>query len=171
MRLRHPILIGALAVALLDIVEPVIFYALRGVQPIRVFQGVAAGWLGRDSFAGGLPTALVGAATHLFIATIVVTVYWIASQKFPMLTRRPVASGIVYGLAVYVMMTFVVVPLSAAGAGIRIPPPVLLANGIFAHLVCVGLPTAFIVRAGSADAPSGTDALNATTRRAPPESA
>jgi len=143
------LLAGIAAVAVLDGLEPVIFYALRGVHPIRVFQGIAAGLLGRESFNGGIPTMLLGMGLHLFIASVVVLVYWLASRKWSGLTERPVRYGVLYGLMVYVVMSFGVVPLSAAGSGIRMPPPVMLANGIFAHLFCVGLPTAFAVRAAA----------------------
>ena len=145
MRRLHPVLIGSLAVAVLDGIEPVIFYALRGVHPMRVFQGIAAGLLGRESFNGGVPTMVLGMGLHLFIASVIVTLYWLASRRWKALAERPVPYGILYGLVVYAVMTFIVVPLSAAGSGIRIPPPVMLANGIFAHLFCVGLPTAFAV--------------------------
>jgi hypothetical protein len=152
MRRLHPVLIGSLAVAVLDGLEPVIFYALRGVRPMRVFQGIAAGLVGRESFNGGIPTMLLGMGLHLVIASVVVTLYWLASRKWTALAERPVPYGILYGLVVYAVMTFVVVPLSAAGSGIRMPAPVMLANGIFAHLFCVGLPTAFAARAAGRQA-------------------
>ncbi len=146
---KHPILLGAGAVAVLDGLEPVIFYAFRGVHPMRVFQGIAAGLLGREAFNGGIPTALLGLGLHAFIATVVVATYWLASRQLPILTRRPFLCGPLYGLAVYVVMTFGVVPLSAAGAGVQMPRLPMLVNGIFAHVFCVGIPTALAVRQAS----------------------
>lgn len=150
MRLPRAILAGVLAVAVLDIVEPIIFYGLRGVPPIRIFQSVASGLLGREAYAGGVPTALLGAALHLFIASIVVIVYWVASRRVRVLTQRPLLCGVLYGLAVYAVMTFIVIPLSAIGGGVRIPALPALLNGIFAHVVCVGPPTAYAARRASA---------------------
>lgn len=148
MRLPRSILVGILAVAVLDILEPIIFYGVsRGTHPIRVFQSVASGVLGRASYDGGAGSALLGAALHVFIASVVVLVYWLASRRLPVLTKRPVLYGVLYGLAVYAVMTFVVIPLSAIGGSMRIPPLPALLNGIFAHVVCVGPPTAFAARA------------------------
>jgi len=147
MRLPRAILAGMVAVALLDILEPIIFYGLRGTPPIRIFQSVASGLLGRQAYAVGLPTALLGAALHFFIASVVVVVYWLASRRLPLLTQRPLLCGVLYGLAVYAVMTFVVIPLSAIGGGLRLPQLPALLNGIFAHVVCVGPPSAFAARA------------------------
>lgn len=58
-----------------------------GAHPVRVFQGIAAGVLGRESFNGGLPAALAGAGLHAFIASVGVVVYRLASRKLPALAR------------------------------------------------------------------------------------
>ena len=144
----RPILAGIIAVAVLDILEPILFYGItRGTPPTRIFQSVASGLLGRQAYAGGGASAVLGAALHLFIAAVVVVVYWQASRRLPALTRRPLVYGVLYGLAVYAVMTFVVIPLSAIGGGVRIPPLPALLNGVFAHVVCVGPPAAFAARA------------------------
>ena len=147
MRLPRAILAGIVAVAVLDILEPIIFYGFRGVAPIRIFQSVASGLLGREAYAGGIPSALLGAGLHVFIASVVVIVYWLASRRLPVLTERPLLCGVLYGLAVYAVMNFVVIPLSAIGGGLRVPQLPALLNGIFAHVVCVGPPSAFAARA------------------------
>src|SRR5688500_16084412 len=70
---------GALIVALLDGLYPVILYGLRGVTPDRVFQGIAAGLLGREAFRGGMVTAALGLGLHVFIALVVVATYFALS--------------------------------------------------------------------------------------------
>jgi hypothetical protein len=150
MRLPKAIVAGIFAVAVLDILEPILFYRLtRGTPPIRIFQSVASGLLGRASYDGGIASAVVGAALHLFIASVVVTIYWLASRRLNALVERPLLWGVVYGLAVYAVMNFVVIPLSAIGGGLRVPPLPALLNGIFAHVVCVGPPAAFAARAAA----------------------
>jgi len=139
---------AALVVGTLDIVEVTIFYWLRGVKPISVVQGVAVGLLGRDAFKGGIPTALLGLAIHFFIATVVVCVYHFASRKIAVLRHKPIVMGVLYGLAVWAFMNFVVVPLSAAGPPKFRPP--MVANGLFAHVFCVGIPAALLARARQA---------------------
>jgi hypothetical protein len=152
MRLPRAVVAGMFAVAALDIIEPIIFSALRGGAPIRVLQAVASGVLGRASYSGGVPAALLGAGLHLFIASVVVIVYWLASRRVPVLTRRPLVCGALYGLAVYAVMTWVVIPMSAIGGGLRMPALPMLLNGLFAHLFCVGIPAALFARAASRDA-------------------
>ena len=151
MPVPRAILVGILAVAVLDILEPIVFYGFRGVPPIRIFQSVASGLLGREAYAGGFPSAALGGALHLLVASVVVLVYWLASRRMRVLTERPVVCGVLYGLGVYAVMTFIVIPLSAIGGGLRIPALPALLNGIFAHVVCVGPPTAFAARAARVD--------------------
>jgi hypothetical protein len=137
--------LAALVVGTLDIGEVILFYGLRGVAPIRVVQGVATGLYGRASFQGGLRTALIGLALHFFIATVVVSVYHFASRRIALLRRAPVAMGTFYGLLVYAFMNAVVLPLSAAGPPKMVLP--IVANLLFAHVFCVGIPTALLARA------------------------
>ena len=51
-----PVLYGTIVVGMLDAIDAIVIFGLRGSTPIRVFQGIASGWLGRASFGGGLPT-------------------------------------------------------------------------------------------------------------------
>lgn len=141
------ILLGGLVVALLDGIEISLYHAVQGVSPVRIFHFVASGLLGRAAYEGGMPTFLLGLLIHVFVAFSVVTVYWLASRKLDVLTRRPVICGLLYGLLVYVFMTYVVVPLSAAQRG-----PFNLANflnGVIGHALLIGLPSALFARAAA----------------------
>ena len=139
------ILLGTLVVGTLDITEVIIFLGLKGIAPTRILQGIARGVLGKAAFDGGAPTALLGLALHFFIAFVVVCVYYFASHRIAALRDRPVIMGAIYGVLVYLVMNFVVVPLSASGPPRFTVPGVL--NQLFAHLFCVGIPTALIARA------------------------
>ena len=149
------ILYGTLTVGTLDILDALIFFGLRGAPPIRIFQSIAAGLLGRDAArAGGLPTAFLGGFLHYFIAFGVVVTYYLASRKISLLTRRPWISGAVYGVLVYLFMNLVVLPLSATSGGGGFPPPfAILLNGVLIHIFGVGLPSAFFARAARPPAP------------------
>lgn len=139
------LLLGALAVGLLDMLDAVLFFGLRGVPPLRILQSVASGVMGRAAYQGGLGTGLLGLALHFGIAWVVVNVYDLAARRLTGLIRQPWLFGPLYGLAVYGVMTFVVVPLSAAVTGPKTPAVVL--NGVAIHLVGVGLPSALASRA------------------------
>jgi hypothetical protein len=136
--------LGALTVGVLDGLDAVVFFGLRGVGPIRIFQSIAAGVLGRAAFQGGLPAAALGVVLHFTVATGIVTVYHLASRLLPLLRMRPIVCGALYGVAAYLVMTFIVVPLSAAVTGSR-PLPVIV-NGILIHMFGVGPPAALSAR-------------------------
>jgi hypothetical protein len=139
------VLWGTLLTGTLDGLEAVGFWALRGVAPGRVFQGIAAGLLGRAAFDGGVATTALGVGLMFFICAVVVAVYLAASRRLDELVRAPWRWGALYGAAVFAVMNFVVVPLSAAGGK---PPRLLpLLNCLLANLVCIGIPTALVARA------------------------
>jgi len=139
-RPSRAIALGALAVGLLDGLDAIVFFGLRGVSPLRIFQAIAAGLLGRAAFRGGLASAALGVVLHFSIALAIVAAYYLASRGIPTLTRRPLVWGPLYGVVVYLTMNLVVVPLSAA---VTVPPslPVVL-NGLLIHMVGVGAPSA-----------------------------
>ena len=118
-------------------------WALRRVTPIRVLHSVASGLLGASAFEGGAPVAVLGLVLHFFIATTAAAVFYVASRKMISLTRHAIAAGVAYGVAVYLFMNLVVLPLSAA-------QPRYTTLGIIiqliVHMTCVGLPIALVVR-------------------------
>ena len=143
----HAIVFGGLTVGTLDLLDAIVFFGLRGVPPIKVLQSIASGLLGRAAYHGGVPTAALGTLLHFGIALAIVATYQALSRRLPLLTRQAVLCGMLYGLAVYVVMNFVVVPLSPAVIG---PPttPVLI-NGLLIHMFGVGLPSGLFARAAA----------------------
>lgn len=137
---------GGLVVGVLDGLDALIFFGIRsGARPIRIFQSIASGLLGKASFSGGIPAALLGVLCHFTVATGIVTVYVLASRKLRVLTEQPVICGIVYGIVAYLVMNYVVIPLSAVPPGGAKPFPVI-ANGVLIHMFGVGLPAALVAR-------------------------
>ena len=99
----------------------------------------------RKPCQAGLVTALRGGVLHFFIAFVIVLVYFLASRRAPVPTRHAVALGIAYGIVVYFVMSYIVIPLSAASRG-RFPFR-CSSNGILIHAFGVGLPAALFARA------------------------
>ena len=64
----------------------------------------------------------------------------------PRARARPILSGVLYGLGVYLVMNTIVVPLSAVGR--RSSWPVVV-NGVLIHLLGVGLPASLVARAAA----------------------
>src|SRR3546814_18503 len=102
----------------LDLIYASTFLGIqKGLSPLQFLQSVAAGWLGRATYEGGYPAALLGLVSHYGIAITMAAVFYLACKRWPALARKPVLSGSLYGIALYVAMTYVVVPLSNAGNG------------------------------------------------------
>ena len=142
LRASRAILYGTLVVGTLDAIDALVFFGLRsGATPVRIFQGIASGWLGRSTYTGGLGTAALGLATHYFIAFGIVVTYFVVSRRIRLLTRHPIPCGVVYGLLAWLFMNRVVIPLSAIGTATWPALPVL-ANGLLIHAFGVGLPSA-----------------------------
>ena len=133
---------------LLDGLDAILFFWLRsGTHPVRIFQSIAAGVLGREAFQRGWRTAVLGLALHFFIAFAVVLVYYVVSRAAGFLTRHPVAYGIAYSVVVYAVMNYIVIPLSAIGPRTAATPVPVLVNGLLIHAFGVGLPAALAARA------------------------
>ncbi len=143
------IVYGGLAIGILDFFDASTFFPLYyGITIQRVWQGVAAGVLGREtSVAGGWNTAFLGIFLHFVIAFLIASVYYFGSRNIPFLIRRPVISGLAFGVIANFVMQYVVIPLSAAGGGVPAPfrLPVFL-NSVIGHALLVGLPVALIAR-------------------------
>jgi len=144
---RHlrAVLGGALIVAILDFFDASIFFGLyRDVSPVRIFQSVAYSLLGKAAYDGGLATFAFGLLLHFCVALGIVSTYYLLSRGLEILRRRPVLSGLLYGVGAYFVMSFVIVPLTRID--FRLPSIPVLINGIVGHALLVGLPAALWVR-------------------------
>jgi uncharacterized membrane protein YagU involved in acid resistance len=133
-----------LIVAVVDIAYAFALYGPMGVAPTRLLQGIASGLMGPSAFIGGLKIAAFGLFLHFVISYGAATTYYLASRKLHFMVRHAVRSGFLYGVAVYLFMNFIVIPLSL----IRHRPfnPTLFVVNLIEHMVVVGLPIALAVR-------------------------
>ncbi len=146
MRASQAIFWGWLTVGTLDYVDAIVFSFLRsGARPMRVFQGVAFGVLGRDTYQSGWSSFALGTAIHYFIALCIVATYFAVSRFWPFLVQRPWLYGALYGIGVYFFMNRVVIPLSLIGPQRLVLAPFV--NGILIHIVGVGIPSALFASA------------------------
>jgi hypothetical protein len=137
------ILIAGLICGILDITCAGTLNRLRGIEPMRTLQGVASGALGPKSFSGGRCTAALGLGFHFFIAFAITAAYYSASRKLGFLNGHAVLSGLLYGIAVHLFMSFVVVPLSSVKRPFSMT---FFAIQFVVHMFCVGLPISLVVR-------------------------
>jgi asparagine N-glycosylation enzyme membrane subunit Stt3 len=90
-----------------------------------------------------MASAALGLALHFFVAFVVVSVFYLASRKVALLTTQPFISGILYGIAVYIVMYWLVLPKAFPTFRHRLWNELL---AVAIHICLIGLPTAFIVR-------------------------
>jgi hypothetical protein len=146
-RALKAILAGGLIGGAFDITYACVVWAFRGVSPIRVGQSVASGLLGRETaVAGGVPTGLLGFALHFGMVLIMAAVYYAAATRIPLLVKRAVWCGPLYGLGLYLTMNYIVLPLSAIGQRGGTGPLYLVIPEILVHMFLVGLTIALFTR-------------------------
>ena len=136
------IVTGGLVVGVLDISSAFVIWWTRGVGARRGLQGIAAGLLGSHAFDGGLLTAGLGLALHFFVAFVVVTAFYLASRKLRFLTMHPIVSGVLYGIGVYIVMYWFVLPTTFPTFRHRLWNELL---AVAIHISLIGLPCALIV--------------------------
>jgi hypothetical protein len=139
-------LVGGVLAAISDIFGASLIYKTPVLVIMRV---VASGLLGKAVIKDGdLGVSAIGMGLHTLIAIVCAAIYIVASRRLPVLLRRPVTLGLLFGFAVFCVMNLVVVPLSAAGAhfdpvktfNFAANPPKgldLLSNMIFGAIIAV----------------------------------
>jgi hypothetical protein len=138
------ILVGGGLCAFLDGVSVTVLYGLRGVPAVRIWQSVASSVLGPSSFQHGWASGVLGLVLHCAVAFTVAAIFVGAASRFPSLRKHQIISGITFGLLVFAVMTFVVVPLSrTAKHGYVLST---LVTQIIMHVCLVGLPIAISTR-------------------------
>ena len=143
------ILAGGGIAATFDIIYAIVYSWIRAkVPPIAILQSVASGLLGQRAYDGGMATALLGLGLHYSMGFVIAAIFWFASRRLRFMTERAVLAGLCYGVCVYFVMNFVVLPLSAFPTQMTYTP-VRMAINIAAHMVLFGLPIALATRAAS----------------------
>ena len=135
--LLKPILMGGAIAGILDITSAFITVG-RNVP-----RGIAGGLLGDYVKTHNGPGVwALGLTIHFFIAFSAAAVYCLASRILPFLKEHFVVCGMFYGIAVFLVMYLVVMPLCA----FHFKGPYTLRGlitGIVAHMLLIGLPIGF----------------------------
>jgi hypothetical protein len=130
----------------LDISDALIFYASRGTHPLILLQVIASGLIGPSAFRGGINTALLGVAIHYTITCAWAAIFLFLPAKFPVVRWHPLLNGTIYGLFVYVVMTYIVVPHTRLAGHPHFHLAVFV-NAVLALVFCIGIPIAYISHA------------------------
>ena len=138
-----PIVLGTVLCGTLDILFAMILTVSRGKDVGNMLRFVASGPVPGATEMGNAG-AILGLVVHFALMAIMVAVFMFAARAMPRLLDRPFMTGLVYGVLTYAVLDLIVVPLRFPAAW---PPSALsITTQLFAHIVLVGLPTAFIAR-------------------------
>lgn len=119
------------------------------LNPGIILRVIASGVLGRAAFHEGDWVLALGLILQWAMSILIAALFVFAAAKSPGLRRRWVPAGIAYGIVVFIVMTFVVVPLSAAGLKPHFTLEYIGDNTL--AMVLFGLIVAYVAKRGLAD--------------------
>lgn len=134
---------SGLIAGILDAIAGVIVYFIYfKLNPLQVLQFIASGVYGPTSINGGVLMIVAGLFFHFVIAYVVAIIYFYAYPKISVLSKYKVASGLIFGLGIWLVMNLLIIPVTNIPKG-----PFdggLAVVGIIWHMVLVGLPISII---------------------------
>jgi hypothetical protein len=113
-------------------------------RPDHVLRAIASGLIGKAAGHGGIEIIALGLGLQWAMSIVIAAIYDLAALRLPTLSRQWPLWGLAYGVGVYVVMTFVVVPLSRAAQGG--PQSLMLRGENVAAMLLFGLIVAFFAR-------------------------
>ena len=139
--------IGGIIIGLLHVVVQLwgIFGLLLKEPFIGILQYVTSGLMGESAFAGGLTTALLGLIIEFAMTILIAGIFIFSADRITLLQKNVIVGSLLYGFGVFIVMNFIVQPLSAAPT-LPAPPMWLLIEIILEHILLVGLPLGILVQ-------------------------
>ena len=107
----NAIFVGGLSAGTVDIFSPALIYL---VSPVLICKAIASGLLGKPAFSGGWGVVVLGMLLQWAMSVIIAAIFVAAWKRLAWMRRDWRLAGLLYGVPVYLVMTYVVRPLSAA---------------------------------------------------------
>ena len=139
-------LVTGIAAAAIEMIFVLPIQASLGNSPGIVFQSIASGTMGKTAYIGGTPAVLLGIFYHVLISVVAAGAYIAAATRLPFLYSRPLVGGLLCAIVAYVVMNWIVVPMSALGYK-PTTNPTMMALSFAIHVIGFGWPIAYIARA------------------------
>lgn len=117
---------------------------INWLSPTVILKAIASGVLGPASFRSGAPAAVLGLILQWAMSCLIAAIYTVGAGNIATLRRVWVASGVAYGLVVFVVMNYIVMPLSAVGHSPSFTAAKLAGNLL--AMIVFGLIIAFVDR-------------------------
>lgn len=145
---RRNILSATLVAGTLDILAAILLYSviMGKTTPARILMSIASGIFGKAAFSGGTAMVITGLLLHFLIALIFAAFYYLIAPRLSFLRRNKLASGILYGIFIWLVMNLGVLPI--AFKGMPLPDLKSALIGMSIVIVAVGIPIAYMIPAG-----------------------
>jgi len=104
------IVLGGLVAGTIDIGAACL---INGHSVGFILHTIAGGLLAKQSYAGGLATAALGLLLQEVMGVLIAGVFGLTARYLPNLARFWIVGGLAYGVVIFAVMNYVVVPLSA----------------------------------------------------------
>jgi hypothetical protein len=139
------ILLSGFVAGALDLLGAFLVYAvvMKTTTFPQILRGIAAGVFGKRIVGSETIMALLGLLFHFIIACSFAAEYFLIYPDVKFLRRNKIISGLLYGIIVWLIMTFIVLPLS------NVPLPSVYhtpfawlkaLRSVTILMICVGLP-------------------------------
>ena len=139
--MRKPIAVATAVSGTLDILFAMILTLWFGRQIPNMLRSVASGPFPAATDMG-TSGEILGLVVHFALMAIMATALVLLVRWRPQVAGTPLLTGIAFGLITYFIMNWLVVPLRF---GTPLPPkPLSIATQLFAHIVLVGIPMAYV---------------------------
>jgi uncharacterized membrane protein YagU involved in acid resistance len=103
-------LLGGLVAGTLDIVVASVIN-LR--NPLVILAVIASGLIGKAAFQARADVVVLGLVLQWAMSIAIAAIFVFGTRRVPLARRRWVAGGLVYGVIVFLVMNYIVVPISA----------------------------------------------------------
>jgi uncharacterized membrane protein YagU involved in acid resistance len=137
-RVLFAALVGGLVAGTLDIGVAAI---LNSVSPLVVLVFIASGILGKAAYHAGAAGLALGLALQWAMSFAIALIYGLGRERVEVPRRSWVLGGVLYGLVIFLVMSFAVVPLSRAVPQPAFTLPALVENLL--AMILFGLIVAF----------------------------
>ena len=137
------ILAGGFMAATFDFFAAMLIY---GGTASGVAKAIARGWFGAAVKTMPPIVDVIGIASHYAILLIAAAIFVLTSLRFPVLRQRAWITGPLFGVCIYIVMHFVILPLSALHA-MNNPKGLQFVEEFGGHMFVIGLPIALWARA------------------------
>jgi len=151
------VVIATTIAGVLDLLSAFLFDVMAGGSPLGVLRGIGGGIADRyfletvpgvASVGADWVLAGIGFLLHVAIMLVMASVYMLAAARVRRINRLPPLSGAAYGVALWVVMYWVVLPWRWPTLFPTLDPPEV-AMELFSHIVTVGIPIALVAKAAT----------------------